>query len=184
MQFLPSRPSRWIASVGLALVSAVAACSIPAGPSGLSSSPSPVGASALPATSSADQSISADGTIAAGPPAAALAAEGGDPTDGQLGTYVWGDGGSDGPWLPGARMAAGSGEPLTVSFRPETTIATWSARSVPSTADGPADAMALGQGEGRPRFMAPEPGTWTVEVHVVFANADGNASYFWQLAVD
>ena len=184
MQRLSSRSSPWIASVGLVIVSAVAACSIPARPTVLSPSSSPVAATAVPATPSGEGSNAAGGTIAAVPPAAALAAEGGDPTDGQLGTYVWGDGGSDSPWLPGTRIAVGSGEPLAVSFRPESTIATWSARSVPSTADGPADATALGQGSGRPRFMAPEPGTWTVEVHVVFANAAGNASYFWQLAVD
>ena len=40
-----------------------------------------------------------------------LAAEGGDPGQ-QLGTYIWGDGGSDGPWLPGA-PSRGAGEPLT-----------------------------------------------------------------------
>jgi hypothetical protein len=42
----------------------------------------------------------------------------------------------------------------------------------------------LGQGSGTPRFEAPEPGTWTVEVRVVFEKGAGTASYFWQLAVD
>ena len=53
---------------------------------------------------------------AAEPPAAALAVEGGDPVTGQLGTFTWGDGGSDSPWLPGAPIAVGTGEQLTVSI--------------------------------------------------------------------
>ncbi|HEV8698146.1 MAG TPA: hypothetical protein VGQ89_10680 [Candidatus Limnocylindrales bacterium] len=178
-----SPPSLRSASLAVILVVA-AACSTTVGPTAPARPPSPVVATVVPATMPPSPSGSASGAIGAGPPVAALTAEGGDPTDGQLGTYVWGDAGSDGPWLPGARMAVGSGEPLTVSFRPDAEIARWSARSVPATADGPADATPLGQGSGRPGFTAPDPGTWTVEVHVVFANTAGNASYFWQLAVD
>ena len=51
------------------------------------------------------------------PPAATLAVEGGDPVTGQLGTFTWGDGGSDSPWLPGSPIAVGTGEHLTVSHR-------------------------------------------------------------------
>jgi hypothetical protein len=143
-------------------------------------------ASAVPpgSTGSARGSIATDRPSASGPPLAQLAAEGGDPTAGQLGTYTWGDGGSDAPWLPGARISVGSGEPLTVTFTPTARVGSWRARTVPSTSDGPAGAIVLGQGSGTPRFEAPEPGTWTVEVGVVFAKGDGTASYFWQLAVD
>jgi hypothetical protein len=171
-------------SVALVVMAVVAACSTTAGPAAPATRPSHIVTPPIPATEPPTPSSSASTTIGAGPPVAALSAEGGDPTDGQLGTYVWGDGGSDAPWLPGTRVAVGAGEPLSVSFRPDTTIADWSVRSVPATADGPAGATLLGQGSGRPRFTAPEPGTWTVEVHVVFANARWNASYFWQLAVD
>jgi hypothetical protein len=150
--------------------------------------PPAVPLSASPASSPshvvADSSIPTGGQIATGPPVAALAAEGGDATDGQLGTYTWGDSGSDAPWLPGERMAVGAGEPLTVTFRPETAIETWSARAVPASAEGPAGATSLGQGSGPPRFAAPGAGTWTVQVRAVFANVSGQASYFWQLAVD
>jgi hypothetical protein len=171
-----------LARAGLALAVAMAAsCSTPARPAA-SVPRSPAAASAA-ASDRPSPSFPAS-AMTAGPPAAALAAEGGDPIEGQLGTYIWGEGGSDSPWLPGARISVGSGEPLTVSFRPATTPARWSARSVPSTADGPAGAAALGEGAGQPTFPAPGPGTWTVEVHVVFAGATGNASYFWQLAVD
>ena len=122
-------------------------------------------------------------TTADGPPTAVLAAEGGDPITGQLGTYAWGDGGSDSPWLHGAPISVGAAEPLTVTLEPDESIASWSARSVPASADGPAGGTSLGQGTGRPQFAAPRPGEWTVEVHVVFADGAGNASYFWKLTV-
>jgi hypothetical protein len=119
----------------------------------------------------------------AGPPGAMLAAEGGDPVTGQLGTYTWRDGGSDSPWLPGAPIAAGAGEPLSVSLEPATPIASWRARSVPASADGPAGAASLREGAGSPRFAAPGAGAWTIEVHVVFDDGLGDASYFWRLVV-
>jgi hypothetical protein len=53
------------------------------------------------------------------PPDAVLAAEGGDPVTGQLGTYVWLQTGSDAPWLPGAPLTVGTGEPLTVGLVPD-----------------------------------------------------------------
>ena len=40
--------------------------------------------------------------IGDGPPDAELAAEGGDPVTGQLGTYIWAGAGSDSPWLRGS----------------------------------------------------------------------------------
>ena len=117
------------------------------------------------------------------PPAATLVAEGGDPVVGQLGTYAWRDGGSDSPWLPGAPIAVGAGEPLSLSLEPATGIASWRARSVPASADGPDGAASLGEGSGSPAFAAPGAGTWTIEVHVVFDAGLGDASYFWRLDV-
>jgi hypothetical protein len=169
------------ATQAIVVVAVLAGCSVGGVPAAVPHAASPASS---PSPVVADSSIPTGGQIATGPPVAALAAEGGDATDGQLGTYTWGDGGSDAPWLPGARVAVGTGEPLTVTFRPETAIETWSARSVPATADGPAGATDLGEGSGRPQYIAPGAGTWTVEVRVVFANAAGKASYFWQLAVD
>ncbi|HET8787097.1 MAG TPA: hypothetical protein VFM38_15800 [Candidatus Limnocylindrales bacterium] len=134
-------------------------------------------ATALP-TPSASQSA-AD----SGPPPAQLAAEGGDPTSGQLGTYVWHGEGSDSPWLPGAPTAVGRGEPLSVTFASPVDIASWRARTVAAGADGPEDATTLADGTGTPAFDAPSPGAWTLEVHVVFADDAGDASYFWLLDV-
>jgi hypothetical protein len=179
-----------IPTLALLIATAASGCSTAAAPAG-SSPPQPVATAStaatvvpLPPQSESIVATAANGTMAADAPVAALAAEGGDSTDGQLGTYAWGDGGSDSPWLRGARIAVGSGELIIVTLRPATNVTSWLARSAPSTADGPAGGTVLGKGTGQPRFMAPGPGTWTVEVHVVFADGLGNASYFWQLAVD
>jgi hypothetical protein len=118
-----------------------------------------------------------------GPPAARLSAEGGDPVTGQLGTYTWADTGSDSPWLPGAPLAVGAGEPLNVGFEPAIAIETWRARSAPATATGPDGAKELGIGSGAPMFAAPGAGSWTVEIHVAFGDGAGDASYFWRLDV-
>jgi hypothetical protein len=103
---------------------------------------------------------------------------------GQLGTYVWFDSGTDSPWLHGAAMAVGAGEPLTVTLVPAGDLATWRARYVPAAASGPTNAVALGEGSGDAAFPAPGRGSWTVEVAVVFAVGAGSASYFWRLEVE
>lgn len=118
------------------------------------------------------------------PPDAFLAAEGGDPVAGQLGTYVWLKMGSDSPWLPGAPIGVGAGEPLRVSLVPDGDIRAWFARYVPASAVGPDGATSLGEGEGSPAFAAPGSGAWTLEVFVEFAAGAGDASYFWRLEVE
>jgi hypothetical protein len=118
-----------------------------------------------------------------GPPAASLAAEGGDPVVGQLGTYTWADGGSDAPWLPGAPISVGTGEPLVVRLEPATNVDAWRARIVSAGSSGPAGATVLGEGSGPPTFATPERGAWTLEVQVTFADGRGMASYAWALTV-
>ena len=174
----------------LPIVLVMAGCSSSGMPSPSPTAPALATASPMPSTPSMSPPLpqvptpaAAETVTADGPPAAQLAAEGGDPVTGQLGTYVWGDGGSDSPWLPGAPIAVGAGEPLIVTFRSSAAVATWRARSVPSTADGLAGASVLGEGTGSPAFGAPAAGSWTVEVHVVFDGGVGDASYFWRLDV-
>jgi hypothetical protein len=118
------------------------------------------------------------------PPSAALAADGGDPAIGQLGSYTWLDGGSDSPWLPGTSLAVGAGEPLTVTIGGGVAVADWTARRVTAgTTDG-SGAIALGQAAGPPvAFAAPAAGTWSVQVTVRFANDLGSATYYWRLMV-
>ena len=118
------------------------------------------------------------------PPDAVLAAEGGDAVTGQLGTYVWFGTGSDSPWLTGASLTVGSGEPLSLTVVPDGRIATWEVRDVPAAASGPEEARTIAKGTGVPAFEAPGPGLWTVEVTVDFDGGAGRAAYFWHLKVE
>ena len=179
--------SPWVGVVALGLAAAIAGCvgSMARPPS--SSAPPSASASPPPtleAGSPAATSVAGNASVEAAdrPPPVALMAEGGDPVEGQLGTFLWGSGGSDSPWLPGAPIAVGAGEPLSVSVAADRPAVSWSARFAPANAGGPAGATDLGSGQGAPRFAAPDPGAWTVEVHLVFAA--GDASYFWRLEVD
>lgn len=162
----------------------VGGCAGMAGTIGSSASPtaSPVASAAIatdvPATNPASQ------PALAAPPDAFLSVEGGDPVLGQLGTFTWLQTGSDSPWLHGAGIAVGAGEPVTVSLDPPFGVAGWQARYVPATADDPTGAILLGKGVGTVSLAAPPSGSWTVEVHVTFAEQAGEASYFWRMDVD
>ena len=118
------------------------------------------------------------------PPDAFLAAEGGEPVTGQLGTYVWFGTGSDAPWLTGAPLTVGSGEPLSLKVEPEGRIAAWEVRDLPAGAGGPEEARTIAKGTGTPAFEAPGSGTWTVEVTLEFAGGAGRATYFWRVKVE
>jgi hypothetical protein len=142
--------------------------------------PSPT--SSAPPTTPTPPSPSLAGRDA--PPDAVLAAEGGDPVIGQLGTYVWFGTGSDAPWLSGAPLTVGSGEPLNLRVVPERRIASWEVRDLPASAGEPGDAMIIAKGTGMPAFEAPGSGTWTIEVTLEFAGGAGRAAYFWRLKVE
>jgi hypothetical protein len=116
------------------------------------------------------------------PPDALLSSEGGDPVAGQLGSYTWAGGGSDSPWLPGAPIAVGRGEPLQITLQPATAVASWAARRNPATATSGSGATALGEGTAVIAFPAPGPGAWTVEVTIRFTGG-GSATYAWRLDV-
>jgi hypothetical protein len=169
-------------TVGVALV--LGGCRAAAAPP--ASAP---GGTIAPLTSSASRSTPAatDAAIATavppGPPNARLAVDGGDPVTGQLGTYIWHGNGSDSPWLPGAPMTLGAGEPLTLTLVDGSGVASWRARVVPATQIDPAGARSLGEGRGTPTFAAPGAGRWTVEVEITFLDGAGIASYAWQLQV-
>lgn len=179
--------------VAIALLAAalhLAACTSPPtadrSPGAVPSSPppSPSPPTPAPAPSVAVATPPDDGpSTGDGPPSAVLSAEGGDPVSGQLGTYTWRETGSDSPWLPGAPIRAGAGEPLSISIDPPTDVMTWQARYVPATADGPDGATSLGQGSGSPAFEAPAAGSWTIHVRITFAGGAGDANYFWRLDV-
>lgn len=174
-----------VAAVALAAPLILAGCA--GSGAGGSAGPSSASASdAAPPSAAPATPVGASATVAGldAPPDALLAAEGGDPVTGQLGTYTWVNSGSDSPWLPGAPIAVGVGEPLAVTFAPETAVESWTAIYVPASADGPAGAQTLGQGSGPLTFAAPGPGSWTMALDVTFAQGTGTAYYAWRLDVD
>jgi hypothetical protein len=117
------------------------------------------------------------------PPGASLAAEGGDPVTGQLGSFTWGDGGSDSPWLPGASVRVATGESLTVTLERDLPVVEWTASRVAAGVRDGIGAVALGAGQDRIAFAAPEAGSWSVQVNVRFPDDLGSATYYWQLGV-
>lgn len=186
-----SRSSMGVATAALGIVflaGMALACSPSVSSESGSAAPSGSGTVTSPTHSALSGGPPTDGPSAVpgrdAPPDALLAAEGGDPVAGQLGTYVWLETGSDSPWLPGAPLAVGAGEPLTVSLVPDGEVRAWVARYVLAAAGGPEGATSLGEDAGSPRFNAPGPGAWTVEVFVEFALGVGNARYFWRLEVE
>jgi hypothetical protein len=141
------------------------------------------GATAGAASSAPSPSGAVEASAGDRPPAAHLATEGGEPVTGQLGTFVWGDGGSDSPWLPGAPLRVAAGERLVLTLSPKTGIGHWRARYTRARATDPGGATSLGSGAGDVGLTAPAKGNWTVEIALEFADALGSASYFWRLEV-
>jgi len=186
------RPRRWTVVLALGFVVGVgsAGCSAPGAvpptatvTAGTTVDPAPTVTTAISPSAPASSATLTPPEPVDGPPMASLAVDGGDPVAGQLGTYVWKDGGSDSPWLPGARIAVGAGEFLAMTLDPDIAIDSWRSRYVPASADGPAGATALGEGRAPAAFKTPPPGSWTVEVRVVFGDGRGDASYFWRVEV-
>jgi hypothetical protein len=176
-------PTRAVTLVVAALAGITVACGstgTPAASASLTPPSSTPGATVAPSSSGPPPSLAGRDA----PPDAVLAADGGDPVTAQLGTFVWFDTASDAPWLPGAPVRVGAGEPLTIHLIPDGAIATWEARYVPAAAQGPDGAKALGQGTGSIGFGAPGPGDWTVEVSIQFGGGAGEAHYFWRLEVE
>jgi hypothetical protein len=118
------------------------------------------------------------------PPAAMPAAEGGDPVRGSLGSFTWGDGGSDSPWLPGSPLMVASGEPLTVRVAADVPVRDWIAKRVRAGAADGLGAAAIADGRAAPiSFPTPSAGRWSVQVVVTFGDGLGSAAYYWQVNV-
>jgi hypothetical protein len=172
------------AILSLALMASACTAGGPTGPPGAAASssvaPTAIVSTAPPLVATSAPSSS---TLSAEPPAAALSVEGGDPVTGQLGSFTWGDGGSDSPWLPGSPAVVGTGERVIVTVGGGVGISEWTAKRVPAgTTDG-SGAIGLGGGDAAIGFPAPGPGKWSVQVAVWFAGNLGSATYYWQLTV-
>jgi hypothetical protein len=177
-----SAPRRAVVAVVVATIIAVGCGPTVTAPTRAPTGTPPNASSLAPSSPPAPPSPSLAGRDA--PPDAILAAEGGDPVTGQLGTYVWFGTGSDAPWLTGAPLTVGSGEPLYLNVVPEGRIAGWEVRDLPAEAASPEEATTIAKGTGAPAFEAPGAGTWTVEVTLEFAGGAGRAAYFWRLKVE
>jgi hypothetical protein len=145
--------------------------------------PGPTATAATPTLRPTPSPTAAPVEPAATPPAASLSAEGGDPVVGQLGSYTWGGGGSDSPWLPGAPVAVGAREPLTVTIAGGRAVSGWTARRAPAGVTSPVGTIPVGSGAGRIAFDAPASGSWTLAVSVTFADGLGSATWSWRLDV-
>lgn len=119
------------------------------------------------------------------PPAASIAVDGGDPVDGQLGSYTWLGAGSDAPWLDGSPIHVGAGERLTITLDDPIGVANWTAsRVAPGDRDG-IGAIGMGDGAGEPvTFDTPPRGSWSVNVTVWFSDDRGSAAYYWLVDID
>jgi len=180
------RPICRAALTMVAAASLTAACGVApsSGPSGAPTGPpDSIGSTAAPTESARATAIPVASPPSTQPPTASLAAEGGDPVAGQLGSYTWLDGGSDSPWLPGAPLSVGAGEPLTVTLGDAVAVADWSARQVPAGTTNGTGAAGLGGGGPPIAFAAPGTGIWSVQVTVRFGADLGSATYYWRLAV-
>lgn len=156
---------RRLVPLALGALLATSACGAPAPPTTPEPSPTPTGELVPPQ-----------------PPVAVLSFPGGQPTAGDLGTYVYRGAGSDSPWLPGEPIAVPAAGALGEVFLSEPLrVTTWWARVAPAgRAPRPGEAREIATGDGAIAFELPT-GTWTVEVSVQFAEGIGSATYYWQL---
>ncbi|MFL5678375.1 MAG: hypothetical protein ACJ77X_12125 [Chloroflexota bacterium] len=179
-----------VVAVALSLVAA--GCSASAPRAIPTSAPSLAGETVTPVPLATSSPVAPEPTGTAGPstpapsepPTATMAAEGGDAVAGSLGSFTWGDGGSDSPWLPGAPIAVGTGESLAVALPGDPPVREWVAKRVAAGALDGAGGASLGHGDGGPiRFAAPAPGAWSVQVDVTFDDDLGSATYYWAVTV-
>jgi hypothetical protein len=178
-----------VALLVASLAASVTGCSPAAPRAGAASASAPAPSSSSVGTptagsvspSASTSPASAVSLPADGPPVASLAAEGGDPVPGELGSYTLGDRGSDSPWLPGALIAVGRREPLVVALSDGVAIGAWTARTVPAEAAPGGAVRPLATGSTLIRFAAPEAGAWSVAVTIQFADRPGSATWYWKL---
>lgn len=193
----PCRTAIVLVSIGLLLGACTRTGAEPSSVPSASPSPGAVIASPTPAAT-AEPSPSAEPATSpstpeseppvepmAEPPGASLAVEGGDPVEGQLGSFTWQNGGSDAPWLDGSPIRVGARERLTLSFADPVAVENWSASRVPPGNRDGTGAIGMGEGSGEPvSFDAPPRGTWSVSVNVRFSENCGSAAYYWLVQVD
>lgn len=116
------------------------------------------------------------------PPVAVLNFPGGQPTAGDLGTYIYRGAGSDSPWLPGEPVAIPPAGALGQVFLSEPLkVTSWRARVAPAgRVPGIGEGREIATGEGSIVLELPT-GAWTLQLSIQFGDGIGEATYFWQL---
>ncbi|HVM30273.1 MAG TPA: hypothetical protein VM305_05815 [Candidatus Limnocylindrales bacterium] len=110
---------------------------------------------------------------------------------GELGSFAYREAYSDTPW-PDARgltpVSVPAGRPqLTFALPPGNHFVRWTATF--AAADDPSAEMLVpladGSGDAREqtRVNSPPAGEWVVQLHLTFADSDGDATYYWRVAV-
>lgn len=147
---------------------------------------SPVPDSQVPSSDASATGFLAPEPTLEPPPGASLAVEGGDPVDGEQGSWSWRGAASDAPWLPGFPIHVGANERLTFNLRGAVPIDTWQAARVPPSAvPGGDGAIGMAEGAGPTvAFNAPPKGRWSLAVTVRFGDNLGDATYYWAVSVD
>ena len=152
---------------------------VPSGPAPASPSVPPTVSPAIP-TAPAGTPPTAEGDE---PPQAGLIRADGEPVIGQLGTFLWRDGGSDSPWLPGTPATVDAAVPLEFGLSAAVPVASWHARLGRAGIDDPSSARPIGEGSSAIVVSGPPPGRWTVELTIFFGDGLGEARYYWLLDV-
>lgn len=119
------------------------------------------------------------------PPEVALAADGGEPIAGDLGTFSWDGLVSDAPWIVGrAGVAVAADGTLEATVAGDLQVRDWTVRWA-QVAGGQAEPVGDGatSGLGLPiAFRPPGPGAWSVAVEVWYADV-GRAAWYWRVNV-
>jgi hypothetical protein len=199
---MPSRVAAVARSAGLILILASAAAC--AGSSGGPSPSAPVdtpGLTSAAVASPGDTAEPTDPTDASlgpttsppgspdlssdSPPDAMLDGLSGPAAQGELGTYTWGDVGSDAPWIVGDPAGtARAGSTLVVDFLQPAEASGWHARWARVTAGQAGDSSVGEDGAEAPMELAApsEPGAWSLQLTASFG--DGHtATWYWQVEV-
>ena len=121
------------------------------------------------------------------PPQALLVGETlpGEPAVGDLGSWTWGETGSDAPWIVSGRGAvARPGTPVGVTFSPIVTPPSWVVRWAPITAGGAGDVASASEGTGEVEFAVPDAaGAWSLQLDARFGTGH-SATWYWRVDVE
>ncbi len=108
----------------------------------------------------------------------------GEPAVGPLGSFTWGDHGSDAPWIvPRHGALAVQGATVNVTFDPAVTPAAWTVRWAPIAAGGAGDVASASQGGDAVAFDVPgQAGAWSLQLEARFGTGR-SASWYWRVDV-